>query len=74
MVIRNTIGHIRAAPHPALARRFAGFLQSPTVRAALVEAGAIDPDEIPAIEVIAWPSLVEANGQAVNELTSIFLN
>ena len=74
MVIRNTIGHIRGAPHPALARRLAGFLQSPTVRAALVEAGAIDPDEIPAIEVIAWPSLVEANEQAVSELTSIFLN
>jgi hypothetical protein len=58
----------------------AGFLQSSTVRAALVEAGAIDPDEIPAIEVIevieviAWPSLVEANEQAVSELTSIFLN
>jgi ABC-type Fe3+ transport system substrate-binding protein len=74
MVIRNTIGHIRAAPHPALARRLAGFLQSPPVRAALVKAGAIDPDEIPAIKVIAWPSLVEANEQAVSELTSIFLN
>jgi hypothetical protein len=74
MAIRNTIGHIRGAPHPGLARRLAGFLQSSTVRAALVEAGAIDPDEIPATGVIAWPSLVEANEQAVSELTSIFLN
>jgi hypothetical protein len=74
MAIRNTIGHIRGAPHPGLANRLAGFLQSSTVRAALVEAGAIDPDEIPATVVIAWPSLVEANEQAVSELTSIFLN
>ena len=51
-----------------------GWLQAPKVGAALVEAEAIDPDEIPAIEVITWPSLVEANEQAVSELTSIFLN
>jgi len=51
----------------------AKFLQSPPVRTALAEAGAIDPGETPAT-AIAWPSLVEANGQAVNELTSIFLD
>ena len=74
LVIRNTLGHIRAAPHPGLARRLAEFLQSPAVRSALVEAGAIDPGEIPPTGVIAWPSLVEANAQAVNELQSIFLD
>ena len=74
MAIRNTLGHIRAAPHPGLARRLAEFLQSPVVRSALVEAGAIDPGEIPPTGVIAWPSLVEANAQAVNELQSIFLD
>ena len=74
MAIRNTLGHIRAAPHPGLARRLAEFLQSPAVRSALVEAGAIDPGEIPPTGVIAWPSLVEANAQAVNELQSIFLD
>ena len=73
MAIRNTLGHIRGAPHPGLARRLAEFLQSPAVRSALVEAGAIDPGEIPPTGVIAWPSLVEANAQAVNELQSIFL-
>ena len=74
MAIRNTLGHIRGAPHPGLARRLAEFLQSPAVRSALVEAGAIDPGEIPPTGVIAWPSLVEANAQAVNELQSIFLD
>ena len=74
MAIRNTLGHIRAAPHPGLARRLAEFLQSPAVRSALVEAGAIDPGETPPTGVIAWPSLVEANAQAVNELQSIFLD
>ena len=74
MAIRNTLGHIRAAPHPGLARRLAEFLQSPAVRSALVEAGAIDPGEIPPTGVIVWPSLVEANAQAVNELQSIFLD
>ena len=74
MAIRNTLGHLRGAPHPGLARRLAEFLQSPAVRSALVEAGAIDPGEIPPTGVIAWPSLVEANAQAVNELQSIFLD
>ncbi len=74
LVIRNTLGHIRAAPRPGLAKRLANFLQSPRVRTALVEAGAIDPGEAPATVVIAWPSLVEANEQAVNELQSIFLD
>ena len=73
LVIRNTLGHIRGAPQPGLAKRLAKFLQSPPVRTALAEAGAIDPGETPAT-AIAWPSLVEANGQAVNELTSIFLD
>ena len=72
LVIRNTLGHIRGAPRPGLANRLAKFLQSPTVRAALVEAGAIDPVETPAT-AIAWPSLVEANELAVSELQSIFL-
>ena len=72
MAIRNTLGHIRGAPRPDLARRLAKFLQSPAVRAALVEAGAIDPGDSPAT-AIAWPSLVEANELAVTELQSIFL-
>ena len=72
LVIRNTLGHIRGAPRPGLANRLAKFLQSPTVRAALVEAGAIDPVETPAT-AIAWLSLVEANELAVSELQSIFL-
>jgi len=74
LVIRNTLGHVRAAPHPGLARRLAKFLQSPTVRTALAEAGAIDPGVTPPAAEVAWPSLVEANERAVGELQSIFLD
>ena len=74
MVIRNTIGHIRGAPRPGLAKRLAKFLQSPTVRTALAKAGAIDSVEAPATGEVAWPSLVEANELAVSELQSIFLD
>jgi len=52
----------------------AKFLQSPTVRTALAEAGAIDPGVTPPAAEVAWPSLVEANERAVGELQSIFLD
>ena len=74
LVIRNTLGHIRGAPRPGLAKRLAKFLQSPTVRTALAKAGAIDSVEAPATGEVAWPSLVEANELAVSELQSIFLD
>ncbi len=74
MVIGNTLGHIRGAPRPDLGRRLAQFLQSPAVRIALAEAGAIDPGETPPSVAIAWPSLVEENARAVDDLQSIFLD
>ncbi|HJN89430.1 MAG TPA: substrate-binding domain-containing protein [Verrucomicrobiota bacterium] len=74
LVIRNTLGHVRGAPHPGLARRLAKFLQSPPVRSALVDAGAIEPGVTPPAAEVVWPSLVEANERAVGELQSIFLN
>ena len=74
MVIGNTLGHIRGAPRPDLGRRLAQFLQSPAVRIALAEAGAIDPGETPPSVAIAWSSLVEENARAVDDLQSIFLD
>jgi iron(III) transport system substrate-binding protein len=74
MVIGNTLGHIRGAPRPDLGRRLAQFLQSPAVRIALAEAGAIDPGDTPPSVAIAWPSLVEENARAVGDLQSIFLD
>ena len=74
LAIRNTLGHIRGAPRPGLAKRLARFLQSPPVRSALVEVGAIDHGETPPPGTVGWASLVEVNEQAVSELTSIFLD
>ena len=74
LVIRNTLGHVRGAPHPALARRLAKFLKSLPVRSALVEAGAIEAGVTPSANEVAWPSLVEANAQSVKDLQSIFLD
>ena len=74
LAIRNTLAHIRGAPSPGLAKRLARFLQSAKVYSALVEAGAIDSDQPAAADTIAWPELIEVSGQAVSELTSIFLD
>ena len=73
-VIRNSIGYVTGSPNSNLARRLSNYLQSQSVRRALINAGALDPFSTVAAQDIDWPSVVVENEITVNDLKSIFLD
>ena len=72
-LIRNSIGYIAGSPFPDLAKRLAEFLQSDSVKFALIDAGALDSFSSGSQEV-NWQSVVEENEVAVDEIKSVFLD
>jgi ABC-type Fe3+ transport system substrate-binding protein len=73
-VIRNSVGYIAGSAFPNLAQRLAKFLQSDSVKVALIDAGALDSFSSGSSQEIDWHSVVAENEVAVNELKSVFLD
>ena len=73
-LIRNSIGYIAGSPFPDLAKRLAEFLQSDSVKFALIDAGALDSFSSGSIQEVNWQSVVEENEVAVDEIKSVFLD
>ena len=73
-VIRNSVGYIAGSEFPDLAQRLAKFLQSDSVKVALIDAGALDSFSSGSSQEIDWHSVVAENEVAVNELKSVFLD
>ena len=73
-VIRNSVGYIAGSAFPNLAQRLARFLQSDSVKVALIDAGALDSFSSGSSQEIDWHSVVAENEVAVNELKSVFLD
>ena len=73
-MIRNSVGYISGSSFPNLAKRFAAFLQSDSVKANLIGAGALDSPSSITVQQIDWQRIVAENEVAVNELKSVFLD
>jgi iron(III) transport system substrate-binding protein len=77
LLIPNTAGVIRGAPHPDTAQKLFVFLQTPQKLQTLVQAGALEslapaPDELRTLQV-DWPAVLRDVEQTTTELNRIFL-
>jgi iron(III) transport system substrate-binding protein len=77
LLIPNTVGVVKGAPHPALARRFVEYLQKPEVVGKLVEAKALEgvsPAESPNSGLkVDWEALLRDMESVTAKLNEIFL-
>jgi iron(III) transport system substrate-binding protein len=77
LFIPNTVAIVRGAPHPNSAEKLAAYLQTPTVREQLLDAGAITYAELPLTDgpVLQpdWNSLLADLETTTETLSEIFL-
>jgi len=78
LIIHNTVGVVRGAPHPAEAQQLFEYLQSPEVQEVLVKKHALesatpgDPKELPGLKV-DWDALLRDLEKGTDEMKEIFL-
>jgi iron(III) transport system substrate-binding protein len=78
LVVHNTAGVVRGAPHPAEAQKLFEYLQSSAVQERLVQAKALesavpgDPNTLPGLKV-DWDAMLRDLDPATKELEAIFL-
>jgi iron(III) transport system substrate-binding protein len=72
LLIPNTVGVIRGAPHPGAAQRLVDYLQTPAVRERLVAAAALDADvSSPPVEP-DWRALLNDLDRSTEQMKEIF--
>jgi iron(III) transport system substrate-binding protein len=78
LIVHNTAGVVRGAPHPAEAQKLFEYLQSAAVEERLVQAKALesavpgDPNTLPGLKV-DWDAMLRDLDPATKELEAIFL-
>ncbi len=78
LIVHNTAGVVRGAPHPELAQQLFAYLQSPEVQQLLVEKKALesavpgDPQTNPGLKV-NWDDLLRDLDAGTKEMETIFL-
>ncbi len=78
LVIHNTAGVVRGAPHPAEAQKLFEYLQSPEIQEILVKKHALesaapgDPKDLPGLKV-DWDALLRDLDKGTEEMKGIFL-
>ena len=78
LVIHNTVGVVRGAPHPAQAQKLFEYLQSAEVQEILVKKHALesatpgDPKDLPGLKV-DWDALLRDLDKGTAEMKEIFL-
>lgn len=78
LIVHNTAGVLRGAPHPAEAQRLFDYLQSAEVQQQLVQKKALespvpgDPKTLPGLKV-DWDALLRDLDKATDEMKAIFL-
>jgi iron(III) transport system substrate-binding protein len=78
LIVHNTAGVVRGAPHPEAAQKLFDYLQSPVVQHRLVDAKALesavpgDPNTLPGMKV-DWDQLLRDLDTGTKELETIFL-
>ena len=78
LIVHNTAGVVRGAPHPAEAQKLFEYLQSAAVEERLVKAKALesatpgDPNTTPGLKV-NWDAMLRDLDPATKELEAIFL-
>jgi iron(III) transport system substrate-binding protein len=75
LLIPNSVGVIRGAPHPAEARQLLDYLQRPSVLAQLVAAGALEDGTVPGDRTLApdWARVVADAETGLAQLKEVFL-